>query len=59
MKNHFNFFVYALLDTQNTLKISPDAPHTPDALEWNHNYARSAPARAIRCIFNHFKGEPP
>lgn len=43
MKNHFNFFVYTLLDTQNTLKIGPDAPRTPDALEWNHNYARSAP----------------
>lgn len=58
MKNHFDFFVCTTFKSHKPPNTGLDAPHTPNTLEWNHNYAHPAPRRADRLIFNHFKGEP-
>lgn len=58
MKNHFDFFVCTASESHKPPNTGLDALAAPNAIEWNHNYVRGAPARADRRIFNHFKGEP-
>ena len=58
MKNHFDFFVCTTSKSHKPPNTGLDAPRTPNAIEWNHNYAHPAPRRADWLIFNHFKGEP-
>ena len=58
MKNHFDFFVCTAFESHKPPNAGLDAPHAPNAIEWNHNYAHTAPLRTGWLIFNHFKGEP-
>ena len=51
MKNHFDFFVCIISESHKPPNTGLDAPHTPKALEWNHNYAHPAPRRADWIIF--------
>ena len=54
----FRFFRMHHVRISQPLNTGLDALAAPNAIEWNYNYVRSAPARADRRIFNHFKGEP-
>lgn len=56
MKNHFDFFVCIISESHKPPNTGLDAPHTPKALEWNHNCAYPAPRRADRPVLVHFKG---
>lgn len=56
MKNHFDFFVCIISESHKPPNTGLDAPHTPNALEWNHNCAHPAPHRADRPVLVQFKG---
>ena len=56
MKNHFDFFVCIISESHKPPNTGLDAPHTPNALEWNHNCAYPAPRRADRPVLVYFKG---
>lgn len=58
MKNHFDFFVCIISESHKPPNTGLDAPRTPNALEWNHNYAHPALHRADRPVLIQFKGEP-